>query len=116
MKSFLYVYYVIKKIHTMKQFSKPQLKKEIVETFGSVSGLKKFLKENATYQYGGLFSEIEIYGCKISYNDNPNCFASFIITIPHLGFTSQYGLGLSSITKAGKLRLGSQISNHYITL
>jgi hypothetical protein len=100
----------------MKQFLKPQLKKEIVNQFGSISELKKFLKENAKYQYGGHFNEIEIYGCKISYNDNPNCFASFIINIPHLGFTSQYGLGKSSITKAGKIRLGSQISNHYITL
>jgi hypothetical protein len=101
---------------SLKKFSKPDLKNEIVKRYGSISGLKKFLKETAVYQYGGHFNEIEIYGCKISYNDNPNCFASFIINIPHLGFTSQYGLGLSSITKAGKIRLGSQISNHYITL
>lgn len=100
----------------MKTFSKSALKKEIVSKFGSISGLKKFLKESAVYQYGGHFNEIEIYGCKISYNDNPNCFASFIINIPHLGFTSQYGLGKSSITKAGRNRLGSHIKNHYITL
>jgi hypothetical protein len=100
----------------MKQFSKSELKKEIVSKFGSVSGLKKFLKETATYQYGGFISEIEIDGCRITYTDNPNCFASYIITIPHVGFSSQFGLGKSSITKAGKIRLGSQIKNHYITL
>jgi hypothetical protein len=101
---------------SVRKFSKSILKNEIVKTFGSISGLKKFLKENATYQYGGLFSEILIDGCRISYNNNPNCFAEFIITIPHLGFYSQYGLGKSSITKAGKIRLGSQINNHYINL
>ena len=100
----------------MKQFSKSQLKKEITSKFGSVSGLKKFLKDNATYQYGGYSKDIEIYGCRISYTDNPNCFASYIISIPHLGFRSQFGLGKSSITKAGRIRLGSQIKNHYITL
>ena len=100
----------------MKQFSKSALKKEIISGFGSVSGLKKFLKENATYQYGGFMCEIEIYGCRIVYTDNPNCFASYLITIPHIGFRSQFGLGKSSITKAGKIRLGSQIKNHYITL
>lgn len=101
---------------SIKKFSKPALKKEIVKKFGSISGLKKFLVDNAVYQYGGLFGEIQIYGCKISYNNNPNCFANFIITIPHLGFYSQYGLGKSSITKAGRMRLGSHIDNHYINL
>jgi hypothetical protein len=100
----------------MKQFSKSQLKKEIVSKFGSVSGLKKFLKENAIYQYGGYICEVEIYGCRIVYTDNSNCFARYLISIPHVGFRSQFGLGKSSITKAGKLRLGSQIKNHYITL
>lgn len=100
----------------MKRFSKSELKKEIVTRFGSVSGLKKFLKENATYQYGGYMCEIQIYGCRIVYTDNSNCFASYLISIPHVGFRSQFGLGKSSITKAGKIRLGSQIKNHYITL
>lgn len=100
----------------MKQFSKLQLKKEIVKTFGSVYNLKLTLKKTAVYQYGGYFNEIEVYGCKISYNDNPNCFASFIINIPHIGFTSQLALGFCSITDAGRVRLGSQITNHYITL
>jgi hypothetical protein len=100
----------------MKQFSKSELKKEIVSVFGSVSGLKKFLKENATYQYGGYICEIEIYGCRIVYTDNQNCFARYLINIPHVGFRSQFGLGKSSITKAGRIRLGSQIKNHYITL
>jgi hypothetical protein len=102
--------------NVMKTFSKSELKKEIVAKFGSVSGLKKFLKENAVYQYGGYSINIEIYGCRISYTDNPNCFASYLISIPHVGFRAQFGLGKSSITKAGKIRLGSQIKNHYITL
>lgn len=103
-------------MRTIKVEFRSNLKNEIVKRYGSISGLKNFLKNNAVYQYGGHFNEIEIYGCRISYNDNPNCFASFIITVPHIGFISQYGLGISSITKAGKVRLGSQINNHYITL
>jgi hypothetical protein len=101
---------------SVKKFSKTDLKKEIVKKFGSISGLKKFLRDNSKYQYGGYFNEIEIYGCKISYNDNPNCFANYIISIPNVGFHSQYGLGKDSITKAGQIRLGSRIENHYITL
>jgi hypothetical protein len=100
----------------MKTFSKTELKRQIVSQYGSVAKLKKHLKETATYQYGGYFNEITIYGCKISYNDNPNCFASYIISIPHVGYRSQFGLGKSSITKAGRLRLGSTINSHYIEL
>lgn len=101
---------------TLLTFSKTELKNEIVSKYGSVSKMKKFLKDTAKFQYGGRSNEIEIYGCKITYTDNPNCFASYIISIPHVGFTSGYGLGKSSITKAGKIRLGSTIKSHYITL
>ena len=101
---------------SIKTFSASSLKTEIVKKYGSVSGLKKHLVQTANYQYGGHFNEVEIYGCKISYNDNPNCFANFILNIRLVGMVSQLGLGKSSITKAGRLRLGSQISNHYITL
>lgn len=86
----------------MKNFSKTKLKREIKRQFGSIKNLKNHLKANAKYQYGGHFNEISIYGCKISYNDNLNCFASYIITIPHVGSSSQYALGNTSFTKAGK--------------
>lgn len=101
---------------TLKKFSKSNLKKEIVNQYGSISKLKKFLKDTAINQYGGKFNEIEVYGCKISYNNNSNCFASYIIRIPHVGFSSEYALGKSSLTKAGKIRLGSQIKSHYISI
>jgi hypothetical protein len=100
----------------LKTFSVSELKKEISSKFKSLSGLKNHLKETAVYQYGGHFNEISVYGCKISYNDNPNCFANYIINIPQVGNIAQYGLGKSSITKAGKIRLGSTIKNHYINL
>jgi hypothetical protein len=97
----------------MKTFKKSELKAEIKKLYGSLTGLKKFLKENAEYQYGCYYKEIELYGCEISYTSNENCFAKFLIDIPHVGFKSQYGLGKSSITKAGKIR---GCSNYYITL
>jgi hypothetical protein len=97
----------------MKKFTKAGLKAEIKKQFGTVTKLKKFLKENATFQYGCYYKEIDIYGCKISYTSNENCFANFLIDIPHVGFNSQYGIGKRSITKAGKLR---GCSNYYITL
>lgn len=107
---------ITKSNYTMKTFSKTELKKEIIRQFGSVKNLKTYLKMNAEYQYGAHFKEITIYGCRISYNDNPNCFARYIITIPHLGMSSQYALGKSSLTKAGKIRLGNFSNSHFITL
>jgi hypothetical protein len=99
------------------KFSSPALKKEIISKYGSISNLKKFLKSKAKYQYGGYYNEVEVFGCKISYNDNANCFASYIISIPHVGFISQLALGKSSLTKAGLQRLaGTNISNHYLSL
>ena len=100
----------------LKTFSVSELKKEIKSKFKSLPGLKKYLKDTAVYQYGGHFNEISVYGCNISYNDNPNCFANYIINIPQCGNIAQYGLGKSSITETGRIRLGSTIKNHYINL
>lgn len=100
----------------MKKFSITTLKREINSKYGSVAKLKAHLKKTAKYQWGGHFNEIELYGCKISYNDNPNCFANYIITIPHVGFSSQMALSVDSITKAGRLRLGNELHNHYISI
>lgn len=97
----------------MRKFSKSALKSEIKEKFGTITKMKKYLKENAEYQYGCYYNEINIYGCRISYTSNPNCFASYLISIPHCGMSSQYGIGKSSITKAGKIR---GCSSHYISL
>jgi hypothetical protein len=100
----------------LKNFSKTELKREIINRYGSVGELKRELKRGAKYQWDTWTNETEIYGCRITYTDNKNCFASYIIEIPHVGFISQYGLGKSAITKAGKLRLGSTIKQHYIQL
>ena len=97
----------------MKTFNKSELKSEIKKHYGTVSKLKKLLKDSAKYQYGCYYNEISIYGCKISYTSNDNCFAKFLINIPQVGSSVQYGLGKSSITKAGKKR---GCSNYYITL
>ncbi len=97
----------------MKQFKKSELKVLIKKQYGTITKLKKYLKDNAKFQYGCYYNEIELYGCKISYTSNDNCFASFLIDIPHAGFNSQYGLGKSSITKAGKKR---GCSDYYISL
>lgn len=96
-----------------KKFSKSELKKEIQKEYGSLSKLKKHLKSIAKNEYGCYYAEVMIYGCKIAYTSNPNCFASFLITIPMIGFSNQQGLGKSSITKAGKQR---GCSNYHITL
>lgn len=99
------------------KLSSPHLKKEIISKYGSISNLKKFLKANSKFEYGGHFNEVEVFGCKISYNDNPNCFASYIISIPQVGFKTQLALGKSSFTKAGLRRLaGTNIGNHYLEL
>ncbi len=85
----------------LKKFSKSALKKAIKEHFGSVSGLKKHLKAIAKYQYGCNYSELEVYGCKVYYTDNPNHFCTFGISIPCVGFSDARALGVSSLTKAG---------------
>lgn len=100
----------------MKTFKISELKKEIRTKYGSVANLKKELKKTAKYQYGGYTNEVQIYGCRIVYTDNSNCFASFLISIPHVGMTSQYALGMSSFTKAGKIRLGKELNNHFINI
>ena len=100
----------------MKTFNIKELRTEIENQYGSVEKLKNYLKENAIEQYGCEFSEIEIYNCKISYTSNPNCFASFLIIIPHVGMTSSHALGRDSFTSAGLKRLGSNLSNHYIKI
>jgi hypothetical protein len=87
-----------------KIFKKSDLKSEIVKTYGSISKFKKFLKENAKFEYGCTSSEITIYGCKIIYTDNENCFANFLVRIPFVGFKGEFALDKSSITKAGLKR------------
>lgn len=96
-----------------KTFKKSELKREIKSRFGTLTNLKKHLKRIAKNEYGCDYAEIKVYGCKISYTSNPNCFASFLISVPLVGMTGQYGLGKSSITKAGKLR---GCSSFYIAL
>ncbi len=103
-------------MNTLENFSKTELKREIVKKYGSVRNLKAQLKKDATYEYGTWMNEVLIYGCRIIYTSNPNSFASFIIRIPHLGYSSEYGLGKSSITKAGERRLRFSTGQYYIQL
>lgn len=98
-----------------KKFVKKDFKVEIKKKFGSVTGLKNHLKKIAKNEYGCDYAEITIYGCKIIYTSNPNCWASFIVRVKHVGFSSGLALGKSSITKAGKIR-GCFGSNYILTL
>jgi hypothetical protein len=88
----------------LKQFKKSELIKEIKSQYGSVSKLKKHLKDNSVAQYGCKTKEVNIYGCKIIYTSNPNCFASYLVTIPMVGMSNQLALDASSITNAGYQR------------
>ena len=88
----------------MKQFIKSDLMKEVKSQYGSISKLKTYLKENAVYQYGCKTKEVDVYGCKILYTSNSNCWASYLISIPMGGMIEQLGLDISSITKAGHQR------------
>lgn len=88
----------------LKEFKKSEFLKEVKSKYGSISKLKKYLKETAKYEYGCKTSETKIYGCKVLYTSNPNCFASYLITIPMVGMSNQLGLDSSSITKAGHQR------------
>lgn len=99
----------------LKQFNKADLKAQIIKEYGSIPKLKKHLKRIAKNPYGCYTSEVQVYGCKIVYTSNPNCFAEYIINIPMVGFSGQYALGKESITLAGKQR-GCFNENHFITL
>ncbi len=85
----------------MKTFDIKDLKKEIVNTFGSVAKLKQHLLNIAKNEYGCLYSEVQVYGCKVVYTSNTNCWAKFLITIPTVGMSNSIALGKSSINKVG---------------
>jgi len=95
----------------LKTFKASDLRKEINREFGSTAKLKRHLKSIAKYEYGCKTAEVEVYGCKILYTSNPNCFASFLVSIPLVGMSSQQGLDKASITKAGHQR---GCSNYYL--
>jgi hypothetical protein len=88
----------------LHQFKKSEFINEIKSQYGSVSKLKKHLKDNSVEHYGCKTKEVNIYNCKVSYTSNPNCFASYLVTIPMVGMSDQLGLDKSSITKAGHQR------------
>ena len=69
--------------------------------FKTIAALKAELLKNKVYQYGGHYSEIKKPSFKVSYNDNPNCWASFIVSMNAVGMTKQLALDKQSITKAG---------------
>ena len=91
----------------MKQFNNKEFKKEIIKQFGSVPKLKAHLKSISTNEYGAYTSEVKIYGCKVVYTSNPNCFASYLVRIPMCGMSDSNALDYSSFTKAGIKRLGN---------
>jgi len=88
----------------LKEFKKSEFLKEVKAKYGSLSKLKKYLKEISVHEYGCYTSEVSIYGCRVLYTSNPNCFASYLVTIPMVGMSDQLGLDKSSITKAGHQR------------
>lgn len=87
-----------------KKFKITALRNEIKSKYGNLSGLKKHLKSISKEQYGCKYSEVNIYGCRIYYTSNENHFCRFGIAIPLVGMSSTKALGVSSLTKAGKLR------------
>jgi len=88
----------------LKTFKKSDFLKEVKLEYGSISNLKKHLRKIAVSEYGCETSQTKVYGCKIIYTSNPNCFASYLITIPMVGMYEQLALDKSSITKAGHQR------------
>ena len=78
----------------------------------SFNDLKTKLLKAKKYEYGCYFSEIKYKGFSVKYTSNPNCFASFIVSIPFVGMVSSYGLDSTSITPAGKQR---GCASHYLT-
>jgi len=100
-------------MYKLKKFSKAELKKQIVAKYGSLKGLKQYLKKIAKNEYGCFMGEVELYGCRIFYTSNPNHFCSFAISIPQVGSSNVLGLGKSSITKSGKQR---GCSKYYLNL
>lgn len=100
------------------QLITPQLlKQEIQKQYGTISRFKKHLIQGAVAEYGGLLNEITILGCKISYNNNPNCFASFIISTKQCGYIQQLAFGLAGFTTAGIKRIGANnLREHYFNI
>lgn len=97
----------------LKKFSKSALKQAIKDKFGGIAGLKQHLKSIAVNEYGCYYSEVEVYGCKVYYTDNPNHFCKFGISVPCVGFNDTMALGRSSLTKAGIQR---GCTSHFIDL
>ena len=96
----------------MKTFDLSELKKEIISVYGSVSKMKQHLIDTSKYEYGCMYSEISIYGCKVSYNTNSNCWAMFQISIPTVGMSNSLALDRESINRVGFERgCGSEFIN-----
>lgn len=79
--------------------------------FKSIKDLKAHLKKTATNQYGCMYAEIKKPSFKVVYTSNPNCFASFLVSMNMVGMTNQQALDKQSITKAGHKR---GCSNYYL--
>ncbi len=69
--------------------------------FKNIAALKKELLKNKEFQYGCYYSEIKKPSFKVSYTSNPNCFASFLVSMNGIGMTKQMALDQKSLTKAG---------------
>jgi hypothetical protein len=72
--------------------------------FKSIPELKKHLKSIAKYQYGCYYAEIKKPTFKVSYTSNPNCFASYLVSLNMVGMTKQLALDKESITDEGLKR------------
>lgn len=89
----------------MRTFDSKSFRKEIIKEYGSVKNLKNYLKTEAKDTgWDCRLSEVVVNGVTVKYTDNPNHFAEFFVSLPHVGFTGTYALDAGSITRAGKRR------------
>ena len=72
--------------------------------FAALPFIVIFLKSIAKSQYGTMTSEIKKPSFKVSYTANPNCFASYLVSMNMVGMTNQLALDYQSITLAGHKR------------
>lgn len=71
----------------------------------SIAAVKRKMREAATAQHGTVYGTIDTgRGVTLTYTDNSNCFASYIVNLRGVGMVSQYAIDKASITAAGRAR------------
>jgi len=91
-------------------YSKKQksLVREIFRTkFGhaDLGKIRTYLKSKAVFEYGCYYYKENLgSGVDLTYTSNPNCFASYLISVRGVGMTSSDALQYKDITQAGRNR------------